>query len=42
VRVGDTYYRLEQTSVTTGDHPFLYRLRKLPAGVPGRTVILYR
>lgn len=42
VRVGDNYYRLEDTSVSTGPRPFFYRLRRLPAGVPGRTVLVYK
>lgn len=42
VRVDETYYRLEETAVGAGARPFLYRLKRLPAGVPGRTVILYK
>ena len=42
VRVDDTYYRLEESRVGKGPRPFSYRLRRLPAGVPGRSVILYR
>jgi hypothetical protein len=41
IRVDDIYYRLEETRTTAGPRPFCYRLRKLPAGVPGRNVILY-
>jgi hypothetical protein len=42
VRVGEVYYRLEQTWMRGGGRPFTYVLRKLDAGVPGRGVILYR
>jgi hypothetical protein len=42
VRVDHLYYRLEQTSVTNPPRPFLYRLKRLPAGVPGRKVLLYK
>jgi hypothetical protein len=42
VRVDDFYYRLEESGVRGGARPFWYRLRRLAAGVPGRTVILYR
>jgi hypothetical protein len=41
VRYLDSYYRLEEDSSITGARPFRYRLRRLPAGVPGRTVLLY-
>lgn len=41
VRVDDVYYRLEETGLERGARPFLYRLRKLAAGVPGRNVIFY-
>jgi hypothetical protein len=41
VRYEDGYYRLEADSNAGGDRPFRYRLRRLPAGVPGRTVLLY-
>jgi len=41
VRYSDTYYRLEGDSSASGARPFRYRLRRLPAGVPGRTVLLY-
>lgn len=41
VRVDETYYRLEESSVEKGARPFRYRLRRLEAGVPGRSVILY-
>lgn len=42
VRVGDVYYRLEESWVGSGARPFCYRLRRLPAGVPGRSVIVYK
>jgi hypothetical protein len=41
VRYLDGYYRLEGDSSADGARPFRYRLRRLAAGVPGRTVILY-
>jgi hypothetical protein len=41
VRYLDGYYRLEADSSAGGARPFLYRLRRLAAGVPGRTVLLY-
>jgi hypothetical protein len=41
VRVDEVYYRLEETSVEKGARPFRYQLRRLDAGVPGRSVILY-
>jgi hypothetical protein len=41
VRVGDTYYRLEEFSKFAGARPFRYQLRRLAAGVPGRKVLLY-
>jgi hypothetical protein len=41
VRYGDRYYRLESSSTGTPPRPFLYKLRRLPAGVPGRTVLIY-
>jgi hypothetical protein len=41
VRYRDCYYRLEADSFGSGPRPFLYTLRQLPAGVPGRTVLLY-
>jgi hypothetical protein len=41
VRYSDGYYRLEADSSAGGARPFLYRLRRLAAGVPGRTVLLY-
>jgi len=41
VRIEDAYYRLEDSAMKTGPRPFLYRLRRLAAGVPGRNVLLY-
>lgn len=41
VRIHDTYYRLENFTKTVPPRPFCYTLRKLTAGVPGRTVLLY-
>jgi hypothetical protein len=41
VRYGNTYYRLEATSLGNRPRPFHYTLRRLPKGVPGRTVLLY-
>jgi hypothetical protein len=42
VRYGDSYYRLEGNSKGTNSRPFAYILRRLPAGVRGRTVLLYQ
>jgi hypothetical protein len=42
VRVDGNYYRLEEVSLETGARPFRYRLKRLEAGVTGRTVILYK
>jgi hypothetical protein len=42
MRVDDLYYRLENSSVEKGTRPFRYRLRRLPIGVPGRKVLLYK
>jgi hypothetical protein len=41
IRFEGTYYRLESCSVGAGARPFRYMLRRLAAGVPGRTVLLY-
>jgi hypothetical protein len=41
VRYEDRYYRLEECSRGSGARPFVYRLRRLAAGVPGRTVLIY-
>jgi len=41
VRYQDTYYRLEACSGGSASRPFRYTLRKLTAGVMGRTVLIY-
>jgi hypothetical protein len=41
VRYFDAYYRLEADSSGGGARPFRYRLRRLAAGVPSRSVLLY-
>ena len=41
VRYQDTYYRLEGCSGGGASRPFRYMLRKLSAGVMGRTVLVY-
>lgn len=41
VRYQDTFYRLEESSDVPGPRPFRYRLRRLPAGVMGRSVLVY-
>lgn len=41
VRCGDGYYRLEEVARNSAPRPFVYKLRRLAAGVPGRTVIVY-
>ncbi len=41
VRVGDSYFRLEGATKGTLPRTFIYRLKRLAAGVPGRTVIVY-
>src|SRR5258707_3612880 len=41
VRYQNDYYRLEACSRATGPRPFRYTLRRLPRGVPGRTVLVY-
>jgi hypothetical protein len=41
IRCKDIYYRLEAASEQSGPRPFLYVLRRLSAGVPGRAVISY-
>ena len=42
VRCGDDYFRLERAAETSGSRPFVYVLRRLARGVPGRTVLEYR
>jgi hypothetical protein len=41
VRYRESYYRLEGCAICAGPRPFRYTLRRLSAGVPGRTVLLY-
>jgi hypothetical protein len=41
VRYQDSYYRLETYTRVSGPRPFQYTLRKLPAGVPSRSVLVY-
>jgi len=41
VRYQDSYYRLESASMAGGPRSFRYILRRLPVGVPGRSVLLY-
>jgi hypothetical protein len=41
VRYEDRYYRLEECARGSGPRPFVYKLRKLAKGVPGRTVLTY-
>jgi hypothetical protein len=41
VRYDDRYYRLEDCARGTGPRPFVYKLRRLAAGVPGRAVLVY-
>jgi hypothetical protein len=41
VRYQDRYYRLEADSLGPAPRPFHYMLRRLAAGVPGRTVLQY-
>jgi len=41
VRIGVSYYRLESNAEGPRPRPFVYRLRRLAAGVPGRHVLLY-
>ena len=42
VRYHDTFYRLEASSEGMPPRPFRYTLRKLSAGVMGRTVLVYK
>jgi hypothetical protein len=41
IRYQEGYYRLEDCSRGPAPRPFVYKLRRLAAGVPGRTVIVY-
>jgi hypothetical protein len=40
-RYQESYYRLESASIGGRPRPFRYILRRLPVGVPGRSVLLY-
>lgn len=42
IRYGEFYYRLEELSRSSAPRPFVYKLRRLSAGVPGRGVIIYK
>jgi hypothetical protein len=42
VRIGQLYCRLESASEGPRPRPFVYQLRRLSAGVPGRNVLLYQ
>ena len=41
VRYEDCYYRLEECARSSAPRPFVYKLRRLTAGVPGRAVLIY-
>jgi len=41
VRIGERFYRLEKYAKRVPPRPFRYTLRRLAAGVPGRTVLVY-
>lgn len=41
VRIGDSYFRLEQLATGEKPRPYIFRLRRVAAGVPGRNVIVY-
>ena len=41
VRYDDRYYRLEDCARGSAPRPFVYKLRRLAAGVPSRTVLVY-
>jgi len=42
VRFGDRYYRLEECGRRSAPRSFIYKLRRVSAGVPGRTVLVYQ
>jgi len=42
VRYEDRYYSLEESVRGSAPRPFVYKLRRLPAGVPGRRVLIYQ
>jgi hypothetical protein len=41
VRIGESYFRLEHWTEGQAPRRFIYRLRRVAAGAPGRTVIVY-
>jgi hypothetical protein len=41
LRYGDRYYRIEACCDSGGPRPSIYLLRRLPMGVPSRSVIIY-
>jgi hypothetical protein len=41
VKIADTYFRLEHVETRKSPRPFIFRLRRLAGGVPGRAVIVY-
>lgn len=41
VRYEDRYYRLEDCARGSEPRPYVYKLRRLATGVPGRTVLIY-
>lgn len=41
VRIEDSYYRLEECVRGASTRPFVYKLRRLSKGVPGRSVLVY-
>jgi hypothetical protein len=41
VRIGDSYFRLEQLAAGEKPRPYIFRLRRVAAGVPGWNVIVY-
>ncbi len=41
VRYENSYYRIESSRTNRPPRPFVFTLRKLPAGVPSRSVLLY-
>jgi hypothetical protein len=41
IRYNETYYRLESAYTGSRPRPFHYHLRRLPAGVPSRHVLIY-
>jgi len=41
VRIGDSYFRLERLASGEKPRPYIFRLRRVAAGVPGWNVIVY-